>query len=309
MKKIISVMSAAVIAALSAVSLCCSAAEDENKPFMYMKMKENENFSEDSDGTFVIKREALKNDVEISADIYIQDETLTAWNVSPKWKCASPFLKLVSADNPIPKDDSPLLPFAYAAADENGELKVGRSVGTLLSINSQYNVISFTCSRQAFGDYDPLVPYGEKSDDYPLISYNAVFDKNIPAGEYEIYFLTKAEDFSDQQFTNVAMRLPGNPIYVPDIQGLRFRVEGYNLGDVNNDGFIDADDASTVLTEYSNVSTGKGSSFSEDQKQAGDVVSDGLVDADDASAILSYYSYLSTTTESDPIDLMQYVNK
>lgn len=66
------------------------------------------------------------------------------------------------------------------------------------------------------------------------------------------------------------------------------------LGDVNDDGMVDATDASAVLAEYANLSTGGGGTFSDNQKSAGDVNFDNMIDATDASQILSFYAYLST---------------
>jgi hypothetical protein len=71
----------------------------------------------------------------------------------------------------------------------------------------------------------------------------------------------------------------------------------YKLGDVNNNGTIDAVDASTVLAYYAMISTNKNGGFDENQKAAADVDHDGKINAVDASNILSYYAYVSTTKE------------
>ena len=71
------------------------------------------------------------------------------------------------------------------------------------------------------------------------------------------------------------------------------------LGDVNEDGKIGAKDASDILVEYSKMSTGGVSSFSDKQKAAANVNGDDKIDAKDASAILSYYSYTSTGGKED----------
>lgn len=65
-------------------------------------------------------------------------------------------------------------------------------------------------------------------------------------------------------------------------------------GDVNNDNLVDASDASYVLAEYANLSTGGNGTFTKSQKSAGDVNFDGKIDASDASYILGFYAYLST---------------
>ena len=71
----------------------------------------------------------------------------------------------------------------------------------------------------------------------------------------------------------------------------------YKLGDVNNNGTIDAVDASTVLAYYAMISTNKDGGFDKNQKAAADVDHDGKINAVDASNILSYYAYVSTTKE------------
>ena len=65
-------------------------------------------------------------------------------------------------------------------------------------------------------------------------------------------------------------------------------------GDVNGDKAVNAVDASEVLTEYANVSSGRGSHFSASQKTAADMNSSGTVDAVDASIILGIYASNAT---------------
>lgn len=68
-----------------------------------------------------------------------------------------------------------------------------------------------------------------------------------------------------------------------------------SMGDINSDGFINAVDASAVLSEYAKLSgsSGKGD-FTDAQKTAADVDGNSRIDAVDASKILSYYAYAST---------------
>ena len=70
--------------------------------------------------------------------------------------------------------------------------------------------------------------------------------------------------------------------------------EGSSLGDVNQDGKVDAKDASLILMEYSKNSTDGKGDFTARQKKDGDVNFDGKIDAKDASTILQFYSYTST---------------
>ena len=79
----------------------------------------------------------------------------------------------------------------------------------------------------------------------------------------------------------------------------------YTFGDVNNNGYVDAVDASLILSEYANNATHKGGTFTEEQRKAADVNHDNYVDAVDASYILAYYAYRST---SGTLDLETFVN-
>ena len=68
----------------------------------------------------------------------------------------------------------------------------------------------------------------------------------------------------------------------------------YKLGDVNNDGKVDAKDATMVLVYYSQVSTGGDGELTENQKKAADMNGDSHIDAKDASVILAAYAAAST---------------
>lgn len=70
----------------------------------------------------------------------------------------------------------------------------------------------------------------------------------------------------------------------------------YKLGDVNSDGYINAVDASEVLSYYAKVSTKQEGGLTAQQLKAADTDGNGLINAVDASIILSYYAYTSTTT-------------
>ncbi|MDE7225599.1 MAG: hypothetical protein K2N49_01880 [Ruminococcus sp.] len=68
----------------------------------------------------------------------------------------------------------------------------------------------------------------------------------------------------------------------------------YTLGDIDNDGKIDASDASAVLVAYSRLSTGMTSGLDNRQTLSADVNYDKKIDATDASKILVYYAVSST---------------
>ena len=79
-----------------------------------------------------------------------------------------------------------------------------------------------------------------------------------------------------------------------------------NRGDIDDNGTIDAIDASVALTIYALRSTnGDISMYSEKQLQAADTDKNGTVDAIDASYILSYYAYISTGGKKNFDDFMK----
>ena len=65
---------------------------------------------------------------------------------------------------------------------------------------------------------------------------------------------------------------------------------------MNSDGYINAVDASEVLSYYAKVSTKQEGGLTAQQLKAADTDGNGLINAVDASIILSYYAYTSTTT-------------
>lgn len=72
----------------------------------------------------------------------------------------------------------------------------------------------------------------------------------------------------------------------------------YKFGDIDNDGKINAVDATYALVYYANISTKKEGGLTESQQKAADVDNNGDINAVDASYILSYYAYTSTTKEA-----------
>ena len=78
------------------------------------------------------------------------------------------------------------------------------------------------------------------------------------------------------------------------VKTVALHLNSFLLGDVDGNTLIDASDASAILSEYSAISTGGTSIFTDKQRKAANVVDDENIDASDASAILSYYAYVST---------------
>lgn len=293
MKKILSSAIAVILTAASTMPFFSNA--EDNIPLFYIRAETSENYSIADDGAIVINRETAAKGITLKAGVYIQDETDLVWNAAPKWKCANSAISLEKAYNPIPEDDSPLLPYAYAETDSKGNIIRGVNTSDLY-INRKYNVISYTC-RHATTNGTAFKKYGAASDEYPLITFDMAVDKNVPYGEYDVYFLTEPEDYEEQQVSSVALKINGSTIYTPRTEGIKIRIEGSNLGDINNDGLIDSSDASEALIEYARIMTKLDSGLNELQTEAADVNFDGAVDSSDAADILKYYAYTRTTSE------------
>lgn len=303
MKKFISTALAAMLSLTSASAIAMNSfAEGDDAldvPALYLKLADGQDVTIDEDGSIVLSRDQIRYGLTLQAEVYIQDSTLSCWSVAPKIKCAEKQISMAKGYNPLPVDGSPYLVYAYAEADENGNL-IRDNNSTYLTVDSIYNVINYTVERQRTitGDGSPLVPYGTASDSYPLLTFDMEISPNTPYGEHSVYFLTKPEDEPDQRCTTVAMRINGSTVLTPEVSGLNIKINGSNLGDINNDGKVDASDASAALVAYANVSTGKDDGLDELQFEAGDTDYNGKIDASDAAMILMYYSYASTTSEN-----------
>lgn len=287
MKKLLSKITAVALMTAMTSSLTANA---EYIPTLYFTPRAET----DSDGTLVISREQLANGLTITTDIFIDDQSKTCWSIDPKWKCPTSFIELDNVIDP----QVPYVPYAYAE-EKDGELSRVRH-STRCGQDKELNTMWFVCDL-GFGykdDTAPLTPYGENTTDYALTSFDMIFNRNIPYGEYDIYFLTESEDYDDQRYSNVSMRTgEASLTTVPEVKNLHIKITGANKGDVNNDGLIDAEDASLVLAAYSLTSTGADNGLNDDESFAADVNSDGLIDSDDACVILSYYSYIATGGE------------
>ncbi|MDE5583184.1 MAG: bacterial Ig-like domain-containing protein [Ruminococcus sp.] len=120
------------------------------------------------------------------------------------------------------------------------------------------------------------------SDRYSMVNNPNVdtseFDSTKP-GTYRIYINYSNNGTSSQTYFEVT---------------ITDKTESFKLGDVNEDGRVDSVDASAVLAEYANLSTGGTGTFDEKQKKSADINGDGKTDSVDASGILAYYAFAST---------------
>ena len=76
--------------------------------------------------------------------------------------------------------------------------------------------------------------------------------------------------------------------------------------DVNSDRMVDAADATAVLSDYVQVSTGHNSSFSGTIRFVADFNNNGTIDAADATGILSLYAHNSVTRNEDNYSLVTF---
>lgn len=315
MKKFMTKLSAVLLTSSMAVPCFANA---ESVPTFYFSARESSDFQTDSDGTLVISRESLSKNggLTLTTDVFFQTDGLEQnfWYVSPKWKSPTSNIKLANLVDPMDYDNP--IPFAFSETDENGNI-INLSPSTLFSTDTEFNTMSFTCRKdvplnenEAQNNPNPtLKPYGEKSDDYALTTFDMVFNRNIPYGEYEIYFLTEPVDYADQRVCEVYTRSSGK-VETIETKNLKIRITGANLGDVNNDGFIDSKDASMALAAYSANSVGESHGLTDEQFYAADIDGNNIIDANDASNILAYYSYLSTVDADDkPLSMIQYINQ
>ena len=78
--------------------------------------------------------------------------------------------------------------------------------------------------------------------------------------------------------------------------------EQYLLGDVNDDGCINAKDANEVLIAAARIGTGQASGLNETRQKAADVDHDGRINAEDAAWILRYAAGVGTGTVYGSLD-------
>ena len=147
---------------------------------------------------------------------------------------------------------------------------------------------------------------GGKSDAYSFLDFDMALAKNAPAGTYHVDFLSTedakeaeyerltylvtndAESPEDLDYHNLVPTLKGLTVIVGALQG--------ELGDVNADGSINAEDSSLVLIYTSALGANGFAYFQHDvdsEEEAAiydlaEITGDNIVDASDASAILQY---------------------
>ena len=116
MKKLISALISLTITA-GAAAPSVLAADSDYTPTMYFRAQESDSVKAYADGNAAIFRSELDapTELRVNAAVYIDDESLTCWDVHPVWKCASKYAKLENLVDPLPmSDDAPNIAYAYA---------------------------------------------------------------------------------------------------------------------------------------------------------------------------------------------------
>ena len=157
------------------------------------------------------------------------------------------------------------------------------------------------------GDFLVLVTAGRDNDGKDGVMWEIEFTlpKDCQVGDEFKYEIGPTKYGEMPLFTNILYDEKGEAmtehIFTKGVASGTIKVidnPPYALGDVNNDKFIDAADASRILAEYAARSSGNNRIFTNFQQQiAADVNVNGIIDAVDASLVLSYYAYASGNGE------------
>ncbi len=318
MKRLLSAVISAAVGAVSLVSFSVNAQTEQYIPSLYFRAGENPLVSEVTENGIIIDKEILEQgDITLDMGVYIEDLNHGICYASAKWNCDSEYI--TSSDLIDPKADTGvsqsyttsggitfttnLTPFAYGAINESGEMTVPHGIITAGIGDALYNkfgknAFALTCqTSNIFDDEpDPFEYLGETSDEYPFAQFSAAISSSAPEGVYEFYFMTEGTGDNERSNMRYVYETGADSVrIIPEVQSFTITVRGdILLGDVDDDGTVNSSDASYILAEYANVSTGGAPKLSERQYTAGNVNTDAALDASDASSILGYYASVAT---------------
>lgn len=128
----------------------------------------------------------------------------------------------------------------------------------------------YNMTSDVYSDKFNILDKNDNPDSYRIIKYNFTVDDKISK---ESFAVTKNEE---------------------NEKDIVVHLNSVMLGDVNEDSTIDSIDATAILVEYANTSTGNKPTFTSSQVIAADVNKDGFVNSTDASKILAYYAESAT---------------
>lgn len=181
----------------------------------------------------------------------------------------------------------------YGYMDENTFVQYPK-----MHFNAAKNVIEFTSMDTSYdAEWNPVVTQnpvagltveiknGDSSftavtDEKGIVDMSLYSDKiselGMNAGKYKVAYHKENEN--------------GAPMVLRSAPNAEITF-GYTFGDVNFDGKIDSDDASTILSIYAKNATSQDTDIDRTILLAANVNEDASVDSDDASIVLSYYAY------------------
>lgn len=299
MKKITALLSSLLmVSAIAPFSV--SAADTQSTARLYFASDKN-----------VISTEEAKAGIKVPVSVYVDDKSNDIQSLTAKWICSSEYVTLKGITDPTLETEAKqyttslgesftadFTPFCFSSIVD-GKLKANGSVfvdeselgdnGYTENVVNNRLAITYTQNlMDSAGNEIKKSSYlGAKSDEFMLTSFTAEFAPGTPAGYYKIEFIDDAKNVNSSYFNFYS----GDGKTV--LSDLVFTV-GFMRGDVNNDGVVDAIDASMTLAEYASVSVGSGNKFTEIQQLAADVNIDNELNASDASSILAYYAQVST---------------
>ena len=296
MKKIISVISAAALAAGMTTAFTVSAEDkiSDYNPSFYFKAEEGKGIEVLTYGAaFVNTKKASADGAVVPCSLYIKDDQKLAGSIVAKWQCERKGLTLKGLDNPIKKYGKT----PYADFNESPDDILSKEF-------TDMNMLSILYST--YTSADPMKLTGESTEEYPLACFEAALAKDAEFGSYDINIINKGEFTSSVSPRYKDPSIIGSVDMSEKSKTLRINVSDRMLGDINNDGYIDAVDASSILKEYAKISAKQDTSMSKEQAAAADVNGDMFIDAVDASRVLGYYAYVSSSKDSEPLSLNQY---
>ena len=149
------------------------------------------------------------------------------------------------------------------------------------------NIDEYRANFTAVGsDGEPIVPEDGKAA-FALV---VTVPSDAANGDFTVGFDSQCKVFKDSTKFNYSTAFTPLTVTVTGGSDITFK-----LGDVNDDGYVDAVDASMVLAEYARLSSNQNPTFTAKQKLAANVNGDDYIDAVDASNILAYYAYASSS--------------
>lgn len=315
MKKFISAFIAAATITSLIPSVTTVASDNNYVPMLYFRANEAENVNVIFDNLVSISPDAFNDgDFSLNISVYIKDENQCIDAISAKWKSNSEYITLENLTNPTVSTGesktyttsdgrsftTDLTPFCYGVIEDDGTMDIPYTLTALIRDTDQ--IMAFTYEHISFSQLAPFDFLGMSSDEYQFTSFDAVINSQTPDGVHEIIFTTKENTGNDSAAISHGHAVVTNTQFYsfhPSTLDLNIVTGYFKLGDIDENGTIDALDASMALTAYAKTATNQDSGLTKKQTLAADPDNSGAVNAIDASEILTYYAYTATGGKSD----------